>query len=159
MQRDQCIQYVCHHSVVYFFWSHVECSISTRLDFSTSAKAFWQLCLNNQSSPEEMASLTLGKTEDDARWAKVSDMAAHSFFWSTTPTGFSKSRRLKHFCLLVLMCLWSNEWSGLSVLTHYLDPEPAPCCGRLFSSDKAGMLNVWCQFKAYSAAKVMPQLY
>ena len=66
----------------------------------------------------------------------------------TTPTGLNErmSRRLKHFALLVLMCLWSNEWSGPSVVAHYLDTEPALRRGRLFSSDKPGMVNVWCHF-------------
>lgn len=45
------------------------------------------------------------------------------------------------------------------MLAHYLDTESAPCCGRLFSSDRTGMLHVWCHFKAYSAMKIMPLLF
>lgn len=77
----------------------------------------------------------------------------------TSPTGFSESRRLKHFAPLVPMCLWSNEWSGPSVPAHYLDTEPVLRCGRLFSSDKTGMLHVWCHLRAYSAMKVMLLLF
>lgn len=122
-------------------------SVSACLDFST--EAFWQLSLNHQSSPVEMSRWLSypGKTAHDAQWAKC-------LTWQliTTPTGLIKSRR---FALLIQMCLWSNEWSGLSVLAHYLDTEPALRCGRLFSSDKTGMLYVRCHFKAHSAKKVM----
>lgn len=42
----------------------------------------------------------------------------------TPPAGLNESWLLKHFAPLVLICLWSNEQSGPSVLTHYLDIEP-----------------------------------
>lgn len=45
------------------------------------------------------------------------------------------------------------------MFAHYLDTEPALRGGRLFSSDKPGMLHVWCHFKTYSGRKVIWLLF
>lgn len=135
-------------------------SVSACLDFSTSTKAFWQLSLNHQSSPAAMVRW-LSYPGKNSSWCSVGRPVQHGRTFPsliTTPTGFNESRRLKRFVLLVPMCLWSNEWWGPS-LAHYLDTEPALRRGRLFSSDKAGMLHVWCHFIAYSAMKVMLLLF
>lgn len=89
---------------------------------------------------------TLGK-QDDARW--VSNMAPSLM---TTPACVNKRRWLKHFALLVLMCLWSNDWSGPWVLAHYPSTEPALRCGRL-----SALIRLVCHFKAYSPITVKLQ--
>lgn len=100
-----------------------------------------------------------GKAVDDAQWAEVTSVVAHSPSLFTTPTALNESRWSKPFTLLVLACLWWNEWSGTSMRAHYLVTEPALCRGRLSSSDNTGMLPVWCHLRTYSEKKEMHLMF
>lgn len=71
----------------------------------------------------------------------------------STPIDLNESKWSKCFSALILMGLWSNEWSGTLMITYYLEVEPMSC-GRLPSSDKPGMLQVWCHFKTCRESKV-----
>lgn len=149
---------VCPHSVTHFSWSSV-CGWAVQyLHVWISAPA----PKLSDSSAWTIRALQRSHPGKAAHKCSVGRGVRHGRTFPsliTTPTGLNESRLLKRFALLVLMCLWSNEWSGPSVLAHYLDTEPALRCGRLFSSDKTGVLHVWCHFKAYSAKKVMLLLF
>jgi len=143
--------YICPCSVFFFLLETVEVSkplqlsglVFACLDFSTNSVDFWDLCLNNQ----------MRWWGDSVTTGKQQIMLGGCTFPSllTPPAGLNETRQLECFAPLLLMCLWSNERSGPLVLTHYLDTELAFRRGRLFNSDKPGMLLLCCHFKAYSA--------